>query len=392
MAVSPLSKSLLALASGTFGMCLSEFSMMGILPAVAAGLGVSVPDAGHFISAYALGVCVGAPATALLAGTRPPKHVLLGLMAIFIAGNLWTALADSAGAMLAARFAAGLPHGAYFGMASVVADRLTDRARALMALAIVCSGATFANLAGVPSATLIAEFVSWRAGYGLVAGAGCLIAAAIALWVPALPGRAGSGRAAFSDQFRFLKSPMPWLLTLAILLGNGGLFCWYSYITPLMTGSAGFASARMPLIMALAGLGMVAGNLLSGRASARFSPSGIAASTQGIMCLALVLTFFLTAAPLPALCLMFVCTASLFALSAPQQMLLIRHSRGGEVLGAALAQVGFNIGNALGAFCGGLTLRIGFGYPATALTGALLALGGFCALLVCRRAEARLSE
>ncbi len=373
MAISPLSKSLLALAAGTFGMCLSEFSMMGMLPAVATGLGVSVPDAGHFISAYAIGVCVGAPATAVLAGSRPPKSVLLILMAVFIAGNLWTALAGSSGDMLAARFAAGLPHGAYFGMAAVVADRLTDRARALMALAIVFSGATFANLAGVPGATLIAGFVSWRAGYALVAGAGCLIAAAIALWVPALPGSTGHGRAAFRNQFRFLKSPMPWLLTLAILLGNGGIFCWYSYITPL----------------ALAGLGMVAGNLLSGKASGRFSPGGIAASTQGLVCLALALTFFLAAAPLPALCLMFVCTASMFALGAPQQMLLIRHSKGGEMLGAALAQVGFNIGNALGAFCGGLTLRLGFGYPATAVTGALLALGGFCALLACRRASER---
>ncbi len=389
MAVSPLSKSLLALAAGTFGMCLSEFSMMGMLPAVATGLGVSVPDAGHFISAYAIGVCVGAPATAVLAGSRPPKSVLLILMAVFIAGNLWTALAGSSADMLAARFAAGLPHGAYFGMAAVVADRLTDRARALMALAIVFSGATFANLAGVPGATLIAGFVSWRAGYALVAGAGCLIAAAIALWVPALPGSTGHGRAAFRNQFRFLKSPMPWLLTLAILLGNGGIFCWYSYITPLMTETAGFAPARMPLIMALAGLGMVAGNLLSGKASGRFSPGGIAASTQGLVCLALALTFFLAAAPLPALCLMFVCTASMFALGAPQQMLLIRHSKGGEMLGAALAQVGFNIGNALGAFCGGLTLRLGFGYPATAVTGALLALGGFCALLACRRASER---
>lgn len=378
VSISPVSKSLAALAFGTLGMCMSEFSMMGVLSDIAETLGTSIPEAGHFIAAYALGVCAGAPLTVLVAHSRPLKSILLVLMIFFVGGNLFTALAPNYPGMLAARFLSGLPHGAYFGVAAIVADTLVGKSKAVMAVAVVFSGATIANLAGVPGATLLGNLLSWRYAYGVVAGLGVLIAAGIALWVPRLPGLKDSG---LRSQFHFLKSPIPWLLVGAIMLGNGGLFCWYSYINPMMTRVAGFSSAHMTPIMALAGLGMVLGNMLSGRLSARFPAGGIAAATQGIMCAALAATFFGAHIPYLALALMTVCTASMFALSAPEQMLLIRNSNGGEMLGAALAQVGFNIGNAIGAFCGGLTIQAGFGYPATALTGACLALGGFSLLI-----------
>lgn len=232
----PVFKSLVALSLGTLGVCMSEFSIMGILPEVAHSLSVSIPDAGHFISAYALGVCVGAPLTVLVARSRPLRSILLALMLVFIAGNTLTALAPNASMMLAARFIAGMPHGAYFGVASIVADKLAGRAFSVLAVSIVVSGATIANLVGVPGATLVTQILSWRVAYGIVAGVGLLVIIGVRAWVPQLPGLKDTG---FRGQFRFLKFPAPWLIFLAIVLGNGGMFCWYSYISPFMGKVAG---------------------------------------------------------------------------------------------------------------------------------------------------------
>ena len=373
----PAFKSLLALSLGTLGVCMSEFSIMGILPAIAQSLSVSIPDAGNFISAYALGVCVGAPLTVLVARSRPLRGILLGLMLVFILGNALTALAPNAAMMLAARFIAGLPHGAYFGVASIVADKLVDRAFSVLAVSIVIAGATIANLAGVPCSTLLTQLVSWRLAYGIIAGVGLFVIVGVLVWVPRLPGLKDTG---FRSQFRFLKFPAPWLIFTAIMLGNGGMFCWYSYISPFMNDVAGIASSRMTLVMILAGLGMVIGNTLSGRLSIRFTPAGIAGTMQGIMGLALLLVFFFGMHAPVALTLMFICTACLFGVSAPQQMLLLQNAKGGEMLGAALAQVGFNIGIAIGAYCGGMSIDSGNGYASTALIGALFALLGFLLL------------
>ena len=374
----PVFKSLVALSLGTLGVCMSEFSIMGILPEVAHSLSVSIPDAGHFISAYALGVCVGAPLTVLVARSRPLRSILLALMLVFIAGNTLTALAPNASMMLAARFIAGMPHGAYFGVASIVADKLAGRAFSVLAVSIVVSGATIANLVGVPGATLVTQILSWRVAYGIVAGVGLLVIIGVRAWVPQLPGLKDTG---FRGQFRFLKFPAPWLIFLAIVLGNGGMFCWYSYISPFMGKVAGIDSVHMTLVMALAGLGMVLGNALSGRLSIRFPPTGIAEGMLAVMGTALLLVFFSGQHAAAALALMFICTACLFGVSAPQQMLLLQNAKDGEMLGAALAQVGFNIGNAIGAYCGGLSIAAGYGYGSTALIGALFAAAGFLLLL-----------
>lgn len=375
----PVFKSLVALALGAFGACMSEFTMMGVLPDIAQGLDAGIPQAGHFISAYAIGVCVGGPLTVVAARSRPLKNLLLWLMALFILGNALTALAQNYPMMLAARFVAGLPHGAYFGVAAIVADKLVDRAYSVMAISIVVSGATLANLAGVPCATFIARLHSWRMSYAVVACVGVAAVLSILIWVPRLPGLKNSS---LRDQFRFLKSPAPWLVGIAIMLGNGGLFCWYSYISPIMTDVAGFDASRMTLIMAAAGCGMLVGNMISGRLSLRFRAETIAAGTQCLMCVVLALIFLFARLPFAAVALMFVGTACMFALSAPEQMLLLRNAEGGEMLGSALAQIGFNAGNALGAFCGGLAISGGYGYAATALPGVALAFGGFLLLLV----------
>ena len=186
----------------------------------------------------------------------------------------------------------------------------------------------------------------------------------------------------FRGQFRFLRTPAPWLLLGATMLGNGGVFCWYSYVSPMLTQVSGFAPSSLTFLMVLAGFGMVAGNLTGGRLADRYTPGRVAAVLQGMLALVLTGIFFGAATPWLAVLLMCLCTFGLFGVSSPQQLLLIRYSKGGELLGAASVQVAFNLGNALGAFCGGLPLAAGLDYRYPALLGAPFALLGFFLLFV----------
>lgn len=373
-----MKKSLLALAFGTLALGISEFVMMGILPDVAAGMHVGIAQAGHLISAYALGVCVGAPGL-ILARKYRLKNVLLVLVAIMMAGNLAAALSPNFGFMLAARFVSGLPHGAYFGVGSIVADKLADEGKGSEAVSIMVLGMTVANLFGVPLGTFFSAALSWRIIFLLVGGLGLLILYALWRWVPQVENLPDTG---FKGQFRFLKSLAPWLLILATMFGNGGIFCWYSYVNPMLTHVSGFPQQSITALMMLSGFGMVVGNLVSGRLSDRFMPGRVAATVQGSVAVILLLMFFLSGHRFPAALLMFLCTAGLFALSSPQQILLIRYSKGGELLGAASVQVAFNLGNAIGAYMGGLPLQAGLGYQYPALIGAPFALVGFALLTI----------
>lgn len=371
-----MKKSLIALAFGSLGLGIAEFVMMGILPHVAADLNVSIPMAGHLISAYALGVCIGAPAL-ILARKHRLKTILLVLVAIIMVGNVCAALAPNYWVMLAARFISGLPHGAYFGVASIVAEKLADEGKGSEAVSIMVAGMTIANLFGVPLGTSLSAAISWRIPFLLVGCWGVIILYYIWRWVPQVENLKDTG---FKGQFRFLKSPAPWLIVGATMLGNGGIFCWYSYINPLLTDVSGFAPASITLLMVLAGFGMVVGNLIGGRLSDRYTPGRVAASVQGCVCIILLLIFFLSPISWLSALLMCLCTGCLFALSSPQQVLLIRHSKGGELLGAASVQVGFNLGNAIGAYSGGLAIQAGLGYQYPALIGVPFALAGFLLL------------
>ena len=373
-----MKKSLVALAAGTFALGIAEFVMMGMLPDVATDLGVSIPAAGHFIAAYALGVCAGAPLLVLIARTRPLKQILLGLAALIALGNLCTAFAPEYWSMLATRFISGLPHGAFFGVGSIVADKLSDRGKVAQAIAIMTAGMTLANVLGVPAGTWISHNVSWRitfAGVGLWA---LVLFWLIRRWIPYLAPLPDTG---ILGQFRFFRHLPPWLILFATALGNGGAFCWFSYVNPLLTRVSGIAPSDMTAVMVLAGMGMLVGNLAGGRLSDRFGPGKIAFMAQGVMCCALFATFFLAPHPVCALMLMTVCTTCLFTVSAPQQLLLIRHAKGGEMLGAASVQIAFNLGNALGAWLGGLPVSAGYRYEYTTLPASALALTG-CLLLL----------
>lgn len=373
-----MKKSLVALAAGTFALGIAEFVMMGMLPDVATDLGVSIPVAGHFIAAYALGVCAGAPLLVLTARTRPLKQILLGLAALIALGNLCTAFAPEYWFMLATRFLSGLPHGAFFGVGSIVADKLSDRGKVAQAIAIMTAGMTLANVVGVPAGTWISHNLSWRITFAGVGLWGLVLFWLIRRWIPYLAPLPDTG---ILGQFRFFRHLPPWLILFATALGNGGAFCWFSYVNPLLTRVSGIAPSDMTAVMVLAGMGMLVGNLAGGRLSDRFGPGKIAFIAQGVMSGALLATFFLAPYPVCALILMTVCTTCLFTVSTPQQLLLIRHARGGEMLGAASVQIAFNLGNALGAWLGGLPVTAGYRYEYTTLPASALALTG-CLLLL----------
>ena len=381
-----MKKGLAALAFGTLALGMTEFVMMGILPDVAKGLGISIIQAGHLISAYAIGVCCGAPMLTV-AHKYDPKNILLVLAGMMLLGAVLCSVAPNYYVMLAARFIAGLPHGAYFGVASIAAVRLADEDHKAGAVSIMVAGMTIANLFGVPLSTALSGNISWRVPFVLVALLSVLVLYYIWKWVPRIEALPDNG---YKGQFRFLRHGAPWLILAATALANGGIFCWYSYVAPLMTNEGGFAAETVPLLMIAAGFGMVVGNLTSGRLADKYGAGRVAKYTQAIVVVALLLIFFLAGYGWVSALLMMVCTAGLFAVSGPQQFLILKYAPGGEMLGGALIQMAFNLGNALGAYFGGLPMSFGLPYRYTALVGVPLVLLGFVSLLVfCRKYERR---
>lgn len=384
-----MKKSLIALAFGTLALGMSEFVMMGILSDIARELGVSIPLAGHLISAYALGVCFGAPLTVLVARKRPLKQILLALTTLIVVGNAAAAAAPGYGVLLVMRFISGLPHGAFFGVGSIVAERVAEAGKRAEAVSIMVVGMTVANLFCVPLGTYIGSAVTWRATFAIVALWGAVATLLVRRWVPAMPALPDRG---LKGQFEFLRRPAPWLVLLAVLLGNGGILCWYSYVSPLMLRTSGFSEHELTFIVMLAGFGMFAGNLVGGHYADRFSPERVVCITLGVASLALAGILFGARIGLLSLGLMCIATGCLFCVSAPQLLLILENSRGGELLGAALVQVAFNLGNALGAWCGGLPIDRGLDYRYAALPGVAFALVGmavmFCYIRKYPRREA----
>ena len=380
-----LNKGLYALAFGTLGFGITEYVMMGILPDIAADLAISIPQAGHLISVYALGVCIGAPLAVLVSRGRGLRTILVGLICIQLLGGIITTLAPNYYVALASRFISGLPHGAFFGVGSIVAERLADKNHSTTAVSIMVMGMTVANLLGVPLGTLLGETLSWRVIFAFSTLWSALTIFFIFRWIPVLPALPDKGVKA---QFAFLAKPEPWLILAVTMAGNGGIFCYYSYVSPMMTGVAGFPADAMTLIMVLCGGGMCLGNYLGGRLSDRYSPTRVILTTQLMMFSALVILFFVAGIKLPALLMTVLCCAGLFAVSSPQQHLIINHAPGGEMMGGAMIQIAFNLGNALGAYFGGLPIDSGAGVRYSALIGAaFILIGLFFAVLLLRRLD-----
>lgn len=373
--------SLLVLAVGTFLLGMAEFVIEGILPDLARDLNISIPMAGHAISIYALGVCVGATFLIALHKLRP-KHIILGLVSLVFIGALLSVTAQSYVCLLAARFISGLPHGAYYGVGTIVAYRLADESHKTRAVAIMCAGMTFANLLGNPVATLLSGTLSWRLAFAVIAVGSLIDLLLVARFVPNLDPLPGSG---YKGQFRFLRHLDPWLIILATMFGNGGILAWYSYISPALVDEGGLSASLLPLYMAVAGLGMVIGNLLSGWMSDKYKAGLTAMVLQGVAGLALLAVFFTVEWGYVHLALMFVCCGCLFGMGTPEQLLIIEHSKGGEMLGGCCIQIAFNFGNAAGAFLGGLPISWGMGYAWPAMVGMPFVAIGFLLLLAFHR-------
>lgn len=364
------------MAFGTFGLGIAEFAIMGILSSIAQGFQIGIAQAGHLISAYALGVCVGSPVL-LLVRKYPLKRILLLLSAMILAGNLCAAAAPNFATLLIARFLSGFPHGAYFGIASIISQRLADEGKASQAVSIMMAGMTVSTVFGVPLGTALSNSISWRLTFLLVSCWSAISLLGIWRWVPQMEALPDNG---FKGQFKFLQSPAPWLIILGTLFGGGGVYCWYSYINPLLTNISGFKVSSLPWLMVLAGLGMVTGNLVGGRLADKYQAGRVAATVQLCMIVTLLLIFFFSYIPWLSVILMIMGTAGLFGVGSPLQYLILRFSKDGEMLGAAGIQIAFNVGNALAAWCGGIALQAGLDERYPALVGVPLAFIG-CTML-----------
>lgn len=367
-----MKKALFSLAMGTFALGISEFLMMGILGKIAGDLDVSISNAGHLISAYATGVCFGAPVL-LFCRKMALKRIMLWLAAIIAVGNLMAFMAPGFWSLFAARFVSGLPHGAYFGVGAIVARRLADPGREVRAVSFMIGGMTVATLVGVPVGTFITNVLTWRLAFLIVALCGVATFMAIRMRVPDVGKLKDMG---FKGQFRFLKTLPPWLIFGGVIFGQIGFYCWYSYIDPQLTEIAGFPVGALSWLMVLAGFGMFAGNSIVGFIGPRFKPSALAATVELIGIPVLLLFYFFCGNQIAAVALMMMGTAILFGSGSPLQSSIVGYSKGGEMLGAASIQIAYNAGNAIAAWLGGLTISAGYGYASPSIVGIpLIAVG-----------------
>ncbi|MGW8743038.1 MFS transporter [Streptomyces sp. WAC 04229] len=364
---------LLALAVGAFGIGTTEFVMMGLLPDVADDLNISIPTAGHLVSAYALGVVIGAPLLAAATTRMSRRSVLIALMALFVLGNALSAVAPGEISLLAARFVSGLPHGAFFGVGAVVATGMVAPERKARSVSLMFLGLTVANIVGVPAATAMGQALGWRATFLGVSAIGVAAIAALAVLIPRE--NAPAPAAGLRGELAALRSLPVWLALGTTVAGFGALFAAYSYITPMLTDAAGFADASVTLLLALFGVGATAGNLLGGRL-ADHSLRGTLFG--GLAALVVVLALFpvLMRTPVTAAVSVALLGMAAFVTGSPLQLMVMEKATAAPSLASSANQAAFNLANAGGAWIGGLALAAGFGVTSPALAGAALAVLG----------------
>lgn len=371
--------SLLPLALGGLTIGITEFVMMGLLPDVARDLNVTIPTAGYLISAYALGVVVGAPLLVIAGRNIPPKKMLVMLSLMLMAFNALSIIAPGYNLLFVSRFLSGLPHGAFFGVGAVVASRLAEKGKEARSVAVMFSGLTIANVIGVPLGTWVGHNLTWRYTFVIIAAIGLITAISMIFFMPAIQQEKSAD---IKTQLGFFGRLQSWLIITITAIGCGGLFCWMSYIAPLLTDISGFDEEYVSYILMLAGLGMVVGNLLGARLADKFSPSHSVLAILITMGATLTAVYFLSGNPYISLVLVFLTGCVAFALIAPVQMMVIQAAKGAEMIASAAIQASFNIGNALGAFLGGLPLIAGYSYASPNLVGVAMALLGAVVTLI----------
>jgi DHA1 family inner membrane transport protein len=372
---------LLALALGGFGIGSTEFVAMGLLPNLAhdllPALAAAHPEAANaqaswLVSAYALGVVVGAPTIATLAARFPRKQLLLVLAATFTVATVASALLPGFGLVLLARFVAGLPHGAYFGVASLVAASLMGPGRRARGVALVLAGLTIANVVGVPAITLLGQTTSWRVAYLAVAAIFALSFVAIAFLVPF---QTGDPAATMKRELKAFGRTQVWLALLIGSVGFGGFFAVYTFISPLVTEVTGLGLRFVPVVLIIVGVGMTVGNLVGGWAADRNIMRSVF-SFFGVFALSLVGLALSASSVVGLLVFAFMIGASSAALSPAIQTRLMDVAGDSQTLAAAVNHASLNLGNSLGAFLGGAAIVAGFGYASPGWVGLALCVPG----------------
>ncbi|QYN36301.1 MFS transporter [Pseudonocardia sp. DSM 110487] len=376
---------LLALAISAFAIGTTEFVPTGLLPEIAAEFGVDIPAAGLLISGYALGVFVGAPLLTAAATRLRRKPVLLGLLALFVIGNIGSALAADYALMMVSRIVASLCHGAFFGVGSVVAAGLVAPTRRAAAIAMMFTGLTLSNVLGVPLGTLLGQTFGWRSTFWVVAALGVIGALGVLALVPDRPADPSANLRAELSAFR---RPQVWLALGMTALGFGGVFASFTYVAPLMVDVAGFPSSALTWLVLLFGAGLVVGNLVGARLADRaLMPSIVGA----IAALAVVLAAFTVTvrAPVPAAVTLFLVGVAAFATVPGLQARVLDAAGTAGTMASAVNIGAFNLGNAVGAWLGGLVIGAGLGFPAVNGVGAAMAAAGLAVALVSVALERR---
>lgn len=379
-----LNPPLLALAAGAFGIGVTEFAPMGLLPLIAQDLNVSIPAAGLLVSGYALGVMIGAPLMILATGSIPRRTLLIGLATIFTLGNLLSAVSTGYGMLMIARVITSLNHGAFFGVGSIVAASLVAPERRAGAVAAMFMGLTIANVVGVPLATWAGDQIGWRAAFWGISGLGLITMVALRLTLPDLPAPIGGNRLA---ELRVLRRG-PVLSALALtMLGSSAMFTVFTYIVPILReethASLGFVTAMLVTY----GVGLTVGNWLGGKFADRSVDRTLIVTLASLSALLIALALFMSY-QLPTAILIFLWGVASFALVPPLQVRVMAAAADAPNLASSVNIGAFNLGNAIGAALGGAVIAGGFGFPAVALAGAAASILGLGMVLLLNRREA----
>ena len=376
---------LVALAFGAFGIGLTEFAPMGMMPSIATDLGVSIPAAGLLVSAYALGVLIGAPLMTLATGRVPRRYLLIGLMAIFTLGNLMSALATDYASLMVARVVTSLNHGAFFGIGSIVAASVVPPEKRAGAVAAMFMGLTLATIGGVPLATWFGELLGWRTAFWGIAGLGLIAMTTLWYALPNVPLPKSDGVMA---EIRVLgRGPVLAALALTVV-GSSAMFTVFTYIAPILHSEAQASTAFITTMLVLFGIGLTLGNVWGGKAADRSVDRTLIVSLAVLIAVLLVFPLLMPWA-LPTALAVLVWGAASFALVPPLQMRVMEAAKEAPNLASAVNIGAFNLGNAIGAALGGAVINAGLGYPAISLAGALMAgLGLVMVLLFAWRSRA----
>jgi len=369
---------LIALAIGGFGIGLTEFVILGLLPEVAADFAVSEAAAGWFITGYALAVAVGALALTAAVTRLPRKQVLIGLLVLFIVGNALSALAETYTLMLVGRIVAALCHGAFFGIGAVVAGNMVAPNKKAGAIAIMFTGLTLANVLGVPFGTLLGQSLGWRSTFWAITIIGFVALVGIATLVPAQ--RTTAAAPSLRNELGAFRSAQVWLSLSVTILGYGGMFGAFTYIAYTLTEVSGFSSTTVPWLLIVFGVGLFIGNLVGGKAADRALDKTLIVL---IGALTLILVFFaLTASsPIATIFSLVLMGGFGFATVPGLQMRVMKYAGSATTLVSGANIGAFNVGNALGAWVGGLTISAGLGYTSPIWAGAGIAAAGLVVMV-----------